>query len=398
MNRMMRRIFLGAWIAFGVCEWSGAAERLTRLDGSALEAGVVAIDGERVVLTNAAVAAVALDDLWRIDCTPAAAAVSGLVERVILDRGEIPARLATVSNGVCRFDWMGGRDVGITQSVVRALILVGGADAAAQEAVTRALGKTTDEDQVVAVGRDNEVLTFNGSVKMVGASAIDLRYMEKDRTLSRAKVCAVVFGRTGTTDRAAAALPWKVTMTNGTRLEGDEVRLADGVLTMTIGAGTLDFPWSTVYRVEHRGRTIGFLSQMDPVKATGGDGVGLALSWQRDRNAMSQPLRLRGEIHDNGLGMHAPTELVFDLPAGGQKFLAVVGLDEEFGRKGDCVVVVQVDDREALRQRLRGTDKPLPVDIDIRNGRRLTLRVEPGENLDLGDHVNWYGARLLLGR
>jgi len=388
----------GIWIAFAVCGCSAAAERLTRIDGSAMDGRVAALDNERVVLTNAAVAAVALDDLWRIDCAPATGTVSGLVERVIFDRGEIPARLLAVSNGVCRFDWMGGREVGIAQAAVRALILAGGTNAAAQEAVARALEKTTDVDQVVAVGQDNAVLTLDGGVKMVGARSIDLQYMEKDRTLSRAKVCAVVFGRTGTTDRAAEALPWKVTLAGGTRMEGDDVRLADGVLTLTLGVGTLDVPWSTVSRVEHRSKTIRFFSQLDPVSATGGAGVGLALPWQRDRSAMNQPLRLRGEIQDTGLGTHAPSELVFDLPAGGQRFLAVVGLDEEFGRHGDCVVVVQVDDREALRRRLRGTDVPAPVDIDVRNGRRLTLRAEPGENLDLGDHVNWYGARLLIGQ
>ena len=56
---------------------------------------------------------------------------------------------------------------------------------------------------------------------------------------------------------------------------------------------------------------------------------------------------------------------------------------------------MQVDDREALRRRMRGKDAALPVDIEIRDGRKLTLRAEPGENLDIGDHVNWYDARLL---
>jgi hypothetical protein len=123
--------------------------------------------------------------------------------------------------------------------------------------------------------------------------------------------------------------------------------------------------------------------------------VALALPWQRDRNAMNQPLRLRGAIRETGLGTHAPSELVFDVPEGAKRFLAVVGLDEEYGRGGDCVIVVQVDDREALRRRMSGKDAALPVDIEIRDGRKLTLRAEPGENLDIGDHVNWYDARLL---
>ena len=83
------------------------------------------------------------------------------------------------------------------------------------------------------------------------------------------------------------------------------------------------------------------------------------------------------------------------MPAGARRFLAVVGLDEEYGKRGDCVVTVLLDDREAFRRRLRGTDKALPADIEVGTARRLTLRAEPGENYDIADHVNWYDARIL---
>jgi hypothetical protein len=205
----------------------------------------------------------------------------------------------------------------------------------------------------------------------------------------------VVFGRTEAPARAAGPLPWKATVAGGAWVEGSDVRLTDGVLTMTIGSSALVIPWSQVCSLEHRSKKASFLARMDPVRATEVSLVALALPWQRDRNAMNQPLRLRGAIRETGLGTHAPSELVFDVPEGAKRFLAVVGLDEEYGRGGDCVIVVQVDDREALRRRMLGKDAALAVDIEIRDGRKLTLRTEPGENLDIGDHVNWYDARLL---
>jgi hypothetical protein len=321
------------------------------------------------------------------------AAASGLVTRVVLDGGEIPVSRVVVSNGMCRFDWVGGNDSALTQSVVRALLLT--TDEATGEATARALEKVSDADQVVAVGPDNAALLLDGIVKSVGANAILVQYQEKDRTLSRSKVAAVVFGRTEAPTRAAGPLPWKATVAGGAWVEGSDVRLADGVLTMTIGASALVIPWSQVCSLEHRSKKASFLARMDPVRATEGSLVALALPWQRDRNAMNQPLRLRGAIRETGLGTHAPSELVFDVPEGSKRFLAVVGLDEEYGRGGDCVIVVQVDDREALRRRMRGKDAALAVDIEIRDGRELTLRTEPGENLDIGDHVNWYDARLL---
>ena len=397
MNRMLRiptgKLVLAIGASLAVGAGPAAAERLTRIDGATSEITVAMIDGDRVVLTNET--AVALDDVWRIDRAPASVIATGALQRVVLDRGEIPARRVTVENGICRFDWAGGPDAGITQSVVRALILEAGAVEAAREAAARALEKTTAADQVVALGKDDVVLTIDGCVKTVGTNAIVMQYEGKDRTLGRGKVCAVVFGRTGTTDRASASLPWRATVAGGAWMEGTDARLAAGVLSMTIGEAVLNIPWSMISGVEHRGGNTRFLSRMDPVHVTGGAVVALALSWQRDRNAMGRPLRLRGAIRETGLGMHAPAELVFEVPEGMQRFLAVVGLDEEFGRGGDCVVVVQVDDREALRRRIRGTDEALPVDIRTGGGRRLTLRVEPGESYDLGDHVNWYDARLV---
>jgi hypothetical protein len=386
-------IILVAVVVMMGCSWLSAAERLTRIDGKTAEVQVVAIDGERVVLTNAAVAAVALDDLWRIERTAPSVAASGTVDRVVLNGGEIPVSRLTVTDGICRFDWAGGSDAAITQSVVRALLLATGA--ATGDATARALEKFSEADQVVAIGPDGAVLTIDGSVKSVGTNSIVVQYQGKDRTLSRSKVGAVVFGRAGATERAAGTLPWRATVVGGAGVEGNDVRLVDGVLTLTIGAGTLDVPWSKVCGLEHRGKMVRFLSRMDPVSASGDAIVSLALPWQRDRSAMKGPLRLRGEIRDTGLGTHAPSELVFDVPDGTQRFLAVVGLDEEFGQGGDCVIVVQVDDREALRRRMRGKDAPLSVDIEIRGSRRLTLRSEPGENLDIGDHVNWYDARFL---
>ena len=132
---MNSRMILGAVAALAACSGVSAAERLTRIDGNTAEVAVSAITGERVTLANGEVA---FDDLWRIERMAPSAAVSGKVARVVLEGGEIPVLRVIVTNGICRFDWVGENDAALTQSVVRALLLATGeATARAGEGVWR---------------------------------------------------------------------------------------------------------------------------------------------------------------------------------------------------------------------------------------------------------------------
>jgi len=384
----MRRLCL----LLALCIPPAGAEQLTSIDGKVSEISVTTIENNRITSSDGTVP---IDDVWRIERMSPPPPPRATATRIILDHGELHAECPTVTSGICRFNWTAGGDASLSQTVVRALILEAATNAAVDEAVTRALNRQSSSDRVVVLGPDNVVLTLNGTVGNVGAGAIDVTYDGRDRTINRGKVAAVLFHRPNRTPRRADPLPWRVTFADGTWLESDRVTLADAMLTITTPGGALALPWTGVSRIEHRGRNITLLSALDPVSATNSAVMTVPLPWRRNRNAMNRPLRLQGRVRDTGLGTHAPSELVFAMPAGARRFLAVVGLDEEYGKRGDCVVTVLLDDREAFRQRLRGTDKALPVDIEIGTARRLTLRAEPGENYDIADHVNWYDGRLL---
>jgi NPCBM/NEW2 domain len=56
-------------------------------------------------------------------------------------------------------------------------------------------------------------------------------------------------------------------------------------------------------------------------------------------------------------------------------------------------LVVFADSKEIYRERIRGMDEPKQVDLDIKGSQKITLQVEAGEGLDLGDHANWCEAR-----
>jgi hypothetical protein len=81
---------------------------------------------------------------------------------------------------------------------------------------------------------------------------------------------------------------------------------------------------------------------------------------------------------------------------GGYAMLAaVIGLDSGAGGHGDCIFMVHGDGRELFSKRMRGKDAPYPLKLDIAGVTRLTLTVDWGENLDIGDHANWCDARVI---
>ena len=55
-----------------------------------------------------------------------------------------------------------------------------------------------------------------------------------------------------------------------------------------------------------------------------------------DKNYQGQPIRVGGKSYSNGIGVHAPTVIVYDLPAGYERFKAIGGLDNSGSDQGGC--------------------------------------------------------------
>lgn len=128
--------------------------------------------------------------------------------------------------------------------------------------------------------------------------------------------------------------------------------------------------------------------------------------WRRNRSVLGSGLASGPLTSEFGLGTHARSELVFDLPPGAAQFSTWVGLDNRVG-PGACVRcrVLRVDDgpgdpRSEIWQSglMRGGQPPLRVGpIELKGTRRLVLvtdfahddRPSDADPFDIGDHVNW---------
>ncbi len=119
-----------------------------------------------------------------------------------------------------------------------------------------------------------------------------------------------------------------------------------------------------------------------------------------NRSVRDAPLRLTtrfgDETSDRGLGMHSKTTATYDLAGKYRTFRATVGLDRISGRKGVVDVRVLLDGKEQVIAGLKGltADAAVEVRVDVTGSKLLTLIVDFGAGGDIGDDVNWVGAKL----
>jgi hypothetical protein len=216
-------------------------------------------------------------------------------------------------------------------------------------------------------------------------------WQNQSKTFERDRVWGVVFAGTADASPAAAL----VHLLDGSVLPGKIAAADDVGVTLQIGGGKPMFPWGEIARVELRSSRIVFLSDLKPLEAEHQPLVTAPRPWQRDRSVLNRPLVLAGKTYAKGLGTHAFARLKFEAGGKYDQLAGKVGLDPALGGKGDCEVKVLADGTEIFSRRLRGAEEPIDLAVDLRGAKEVTLIVAPGEDLDLGDQVNWCDVRFL---
>ncbi len=105
---------------------------------------------------------------------------------------------------------------------------------------------------------------------------------------------------------------------------------------------------------------------------------------------------LSGERFEKGLGVHSRTELDYELARGYETFVATLGIDDAVRPRGSVVFRILGDGKVLYETAmLTGTSGPHLCRVDLTGVTLLTLVVDYGDSLDLADHADWGGARLL---
>ncbi|MGY0020229.1 sulfatase-like hydrolase/transferase [Streptomyces sp. cg35] len=145
-------------------------------------------------------------------------------------------------------------------------------------------------------------------------------------------------------------------------------------------------------------RADAFLSDLDWVSASNGWGpVERDTSNGKQAAGDGTPIAFGGTTYAKGLGVHAPSEIVYYLGGTARRFTAVVGIDDfsarQSGKGGTRARVVGDDGTELFDSGpLTAAGGPRPVDVDVSGVRLLRLVVEDANGNSSYDHTSWAAA------
>lgn len=260
------------------------------------------------------------------------------------------------------------------------------------EALKRFIDSVRDTD-VVYLANGDEIA---GVVESFGAASVGFNCKVGKIDVQASSLLGVTFSGTLKKYVAPAGTHARLELTDGSIIIGT-VKSAGDKLRVTTSLGPkLDVPKRTVVRIRFLNTKLVNLADLEPVLVRETPYFDRVWPWQRNRSVWGRPMTIAKWKYEGGIGMHARCQLDYAIDGKYRIFLTDVGIDEEVGDAGSCVVAVYGDGKVLMAPvQITGKMGPKKLRIDVSKVKRLTLLADFGSGNDAGDHVNWGNARLV---
>lgn len=270
-------------------------------------------------------------------------------------------------------------------------------------------------DVIAVLKKDGKSLDYaEGVMGDIADDKIDFKLDGETQRVDRAKIAGAIYYRP---DRRMKEEPKaSIQGRSGLRVSAAHVELKDSLLELTTGAGVkIVWPLNDISLADFSAGKLMYLSDIEPATSKWTPFVGLTPSAtlaaeygqpRRDKSAFGGPLSLLMKEGDSpaaqaavrtfpkGLALRSRTEIVYRLPAGFQRFIAIAGIDPATSAAGNVRVAIFGDDRVLVETEVSGDQPPQPIQLDIANVKRLKIVVDYAHNLDTGDWLNVCDARI----
>ncbi|HLA85850.1 MAG TPA: NPCBM/NEW2 domain-containing protein [Thermoguttaceae bacterium] len=394
---------MGNLILASLILMTAADVQVRTVDGSRVEGRFVTINADRVVIeTSTGNRSLGTSELMNLEPTIAPAAINGSLPVAILltDGSTFRAERFVTANGQAETAAPSG-PAKCPLGAIRYVRLADAQGAAAAE-WDRLLREPFESD-VLVTRRDESLDYHRGVVGDVSATTVAFEIDGEVLQVKRTKVFGWIYYHP-----PGDALPRTVATlidSRGSRWSVRDVSLSGDVLKVTTPAGVaVECPMAQLARLDFSEGKMLDLGELQPRSVEWTPYWGLAKE-PASREAFFAPLRhpsadgpamtLGGKIHARGVALCSRTEVEYDLPEGYRRLTALAGIDDAFRPGGDARLVISADGRTLLDVTLTGTEPPRAIDLDVAGARRLTILVDFGRAMDVGDHVNLCEARLV---
>lgn len=130
------------------------------------------------------------------------------------------------------------------------------------------------------------------------------------------------------------------------------------------------------------------LADMPAIRATTG-----WRSVQINASATGEPIIIAGKTYENGIGVHAPSELIYRIPAAVDTFTAAIGTTH-IHHNTSLTFEVYLDALKVFDSGLITKDSPVQaIDLNVLRHETIRLVVTDGGNGNGSDHAAWVDAK-----
>ena len=247
---------------------------------------------------------------------------------------------------------------------------------------------------------EDRVLLTNGDVLRGFVTRIDPQGIQVDTALGTTQVPhrTVVEARLISTRGAElSGLRVLVTMQGSGRITATDLHWNHDELSLTLPGGQeAVVAAERVVELEVVGGRWEWLSGHGPVSFEHVPMLRLPFEFHVDRNVLGGPLVVAGETHPRGIGVHSRSSLIYELRGAYRELVTSYGIDDDSGPLADVTAVVLVDgQRRHVQTHVRRGQLFGPVRIDVKDARRIELRVEFGDHGDVQDRFDWIATALV---
>jgi hypothetical protein len=370
------------------------------LEGDAIAGEVSALNSKELVITTGSGAvSFGIDKLAVLTRQPSDKASFPTADYWIelVDGSGLPAAEYATQEGTAKLIDPAGRAHKIPTRAIRSVRF--SAAAALEPKLAKQWAEITASKAAgdLLVVRKNDAFDYlEGVIKGLDGESCQFELEGEVIPVKRDKIAGLVYAlpRIGEQPEALARL----LTTQGAKLQLRSLELAGEQLKVeTLGGTIFDLPLAEVIRLDFSSGKVAFLSDLEPENAVFTPLVGFSqppqglleyFGYRRDVGFDQGPLKLDGKDFRKGLSLASRTELVYKLPGKFRVFRASVGIDDTTRETGSVRLEIKGDGKLLWQGEVRGDAPAQALELEIGGVKRLTILVDYGAGLDVGDRLD----------